>query len=180
MPIAFSVSKTLLDRMKNQLIRTALFSAAIFTLFLSCGKEKQAEYFIKFNVDGEQIEFKKAGFVVEPASDPDKIYIVIGGRSADNKDIFMVDVEVPKELQPATYDSETDVLVFSYGVSGAPSRYYSMYPFNGQPDPHFILTITSITETEIRGHFTGNYLADEYGNYSIVVPDGEFVAKLNE
>lgn len=171
--------KPKLNRMKNQLIRTVLVTVAIFTLFLSCGKEKQAEYYIKFKVDGKEVEFLKAGFVVEPASDPDKIYIVIGARSKDQKDIFMVDVEVPKEPQPATYDSENDVLIFSYGISGTPSKYYSMYPVGGQPDPHFMLTITSITETEIRGHFTGNHLADEDGN-SIVVPEGEFVAKLSE
>lgn len=172
--------------MKNQLIRTLLAAVVFSSLFLSCSKEKPAEYFIKFKVDGEEVEFKKAHFIVQPASDPDKIYIIIAGRSTDMKEVFIVDVEVPKEPGPATFDSETDMLEFGYGINGTPgtppipARYYTMWPISGEPDPHFTLTITAISETEIRGHFTGTYLATEDGTNTIAVPEGSFVAKLQE
>lgn len=165
--------------MKNQLIRTVLSAVVISALFLSCGKEKEADYFIRFKVDGQTIEFKKAGFVVEQSADPDKIYIIIGARSTDLKSIFTVDVEVPKELAPGTYDSENDMLALGYGVNGSPSMYYTMWPVSTDPDPHYVLTVTSISETEIRGHFTGNFLADEDGNIAALT-EGEFVAKLNQ
>src|SRR5262245_43201530 len=142
--------------MKNQLIRTVSMALVAAVVFLSCGKDKPTEYFIKFKVDGAEVKFQKAGFVVQQSMDPDKIYIVVAGRSDDQQNIFTVDVEVPKELAPGTYDSENDMLEFGYGVNGTPNRYYAMYPVTGQPNPHFTLTITSISETEIRGHFTGN------------------------
>lgn len=161
-----------------------LFSALLAGfLFISCNKDKPAEYFIKFKVGDEYIKFTKAGFSYGPTGDPDIYYVSIAGRSENKKDIFIVGVNLPSDPQPGTYDSENDLLEIGYGINAGANdgdtEYYTMYPVTGRPNPHFILTITSRTETEIRGSFTGNYLADEEENF-IEVTEGEFVAKLTE
>lgn len=165
-------------------MRTILAAVLASCLFLSCNKEKDTEYFIRFKVNGEWVYFAKAGFVIEDASNPGTEYISIAGRSKDLQTVFLIGAEMPADPQPGTYDTENDGLEFGYATNAGPGGsnetiYYTMYPVAGKPNPHFIMHITSISETEIRGNFTGNYLADEDENF-VEVTEGEFVVRIEE
>lgn len=148
-------------------------------LFQSCTKEKETTYDIKIKRNGEWKTFTRAGFIIEQTGDPNKIYLSVAGRSQDLKEIFILGVEVPVDPQPGTFNTENDMVELGYGFNGSPAMYYTMWPVASKPLPNFTLTITSISDTEVRGHFTGNYLADEEENF-IEVTEGEFVAKKTE
>jgi hypothetical protein len=53
---------------------------------------------------------------------------------------------------------------------------YGNYDVSSRPSSKFTITITSITDNEIRGTFTGNYLS-EYATENVQeVTEGEFAA----
>jgi hypothetical protein len=165
--------------MKNQFTSTLLTTLLISSFFLSCTKEKDAGYLIRIKRNGEWATFTKAGFIIEATSNPDLYYLTVAGRSTDMKEIFILGVEVPANPQPGTFDTENNKVEFGYGINGTPGIYYTMWPVTSKPNPNYTLTITSISENEVRGYFTGNYLADEDENF-IEVTEGEFVAKKTE
>jgi hypothetical protein len=168
--------------MKNQLTRTLLSALLILGLFQSCKKENNPQHFIKFKVDGEWITWTKAAYLLEETG-TDLYYLTVVGRSADLDNVFIVGVEVSGTLQPGTYDSQNDGLEFSYATGaaagGAATKMYYSQPGGGRPAPHFIVNITSVSENEIRGNFTGDYLAADDGAV-IEFTEGEFVAKTDE
>jgi len=165
-------------------MRTILAAVLASCLFMSCNKEKEARYFIRFKVNGEWVYFTSAGFLIQDSGNPDTRYISIAGRSKDLQTVFLIGGEMPADPQPGTYDTENDALEFGYATEAGPNNnnetvYYTMYPVAGKPNPHFVLHVTSMTETEIRGNFTGNYLADEEENF-VDVTEGEFVVRIEE
>jgi hypothetical protein len=51
---------------------------------------------------------------------------------------------------------------------------YEIESKSGQPDARYLVNITSITPTELRGTFTGNYLYDYFDDETLNVTEGEF------
>jgi hypothetical protein len=51
-----------------------------------------------------------------------------------------------------------------------------MYTVANRPESKFVITITSITDKEIKGTFTGNYLSDFITEEVQEVTEGEFSA----
>ena len=59
-------------------------------------------------------------------------------------------------------DANTATMKY-YDLSGTSSKY--------------IVNVTSITSTELRGTFTGNYLYDNFDQESLPITEGEFFVK---
>lgn len=81
-------------------------------------------------------------------------------------------------IPPGTYNTHDHYMPIDYYVeTGAGTTYYSdQYTY--QPYSVYSITLTSITETTIKGHFTGNFLAEDFNeDNTIAITEGEFVAK---
>ena len=56
-------------------------------------------------------------------------------------------------------------------------KYFDISDANGQPPSKYTVNVTSITATELRGSFTGNYLYDDFDQETRQITEGEFVVK---
>lgn len=122
-------------------------------------------------IDGVKQEFSMyvGGFPIDGSS----YGIVVIGKSGKPGDVapsFSVSLHVSVPLQAKTYMAGVDPIVGGYWYSHANTPRY-------QSSNDFSITITSITETEIKGSFSGK-VEDAIGDI-IDITDGAFFAKIH-
>jgi hypothetical protein len=168
--------------MKKSLLSCFLI-ATLCLLLASCKKgNNESDYYFKIKLNGNWVTYTDAYCELGPdMGDPSLIDFVVNGGN-DN------------ELMSVAIQSETGSIVpGSFNTSSVSPPYYMIIdywkispndiqvfgqsgPGNGN-DPFYTLNITSITATEIRGNFTGNYLYDSFEDESVIITEGEFVAQ---
>jgi hypothetical protein len=156
----------------------------------SCKKNDSDDtpaYYMKFKLAGNWITYKNAISNYGPdLSDPSLTDLVVNGD--DGKDVLSLAIQVNGSTIPSgTYDTDNSNYwaTIDWTVNGTNGpRVYDVDDAPTMPPSKYILKITSITETEIRGTFTGNYLYDYWANDPDDLTDamrqiteGEFVAK---
>lgn len=147
-----------------------LFLAAL--TFVSCKKEKAdtINYFMMAGIDGVKQEFSMNVGAFPIDGSPHGIVVI--GRSGNPGDVapsFSVSLNVSAPLQAKTYMAGVDTIVGGYWYSYANTLRY-------QSSNDFSITITSITETEIKGSFSGK-VEDAVGDI-IDITEGIFFAKI--
>ena len=67
-------------------------------------------------------------------------------------------------------------VVISYvsGANTANMKFYDIEDASGRTSSKYTITVTSITDTELRGTFTGNYLYNNSDDETIDITEGEF------
>ena len=164
--------------MKNYLAITGIVIICIF--FSSCKKSDNGPvYFFKANVDGNWVTYANAKFSITPNPSDSSIkdLQITAGTEQNNISIIMQSAvsyatgsfnttdSIPYRLSLSLFKDDGNYLKV-FGTAG---------PGTGT-QPYYIVTITYITPTEIRGTITGNYLYDIYDAETINVTEGEFVA----
>lgn len=171
--------------MKKQLLYAA-FAVLTITTF-SCKKDSDnPDYYLKMKVNGSWITYTTAIAENGPdLGDPSLHDLVVNGYSSDQKDIFSIAIQKNEPIGTGTYHTDNTTywsfVDWFVGSNTADFRVYEQDPAPNQPDSKFTINITSITDKEIRGNFTGNYLYDEWetvpNDVLRTVTEGEFVAK---
>ena len=167
--------------MKNYL---AILGIAVTTIFFASCKKSSSEpvYSFKTKIDGAWVTFADAKFTISPnTSDPSISDLLISaGTEQNNINIFMQSAvsysagsfnttdSIPYSMQISVFKDEANYLKV-FGTGG---------PATGT-QPYYVVNITSITSTEIRGTITGNFLYDNYDAESMNLTEGEFVAVKN-
>jgi len=165
--------------MKNYLAILGIVMTSMF--FASCKKSstEPVVYSFKTKIDGAWVTFSDAKFTISPnTADPAISDLLINaGTEQNNISIFIQSAvsyaagsfnttdSIPYSMQISLFKDENNYLKV-FGIAG---------PATGT-QPYYVVNITAITATEIRGTITGNYLYDNYDAESINLTEGEFVA----
>jgi hypothetical protein len=172
--------------------------SALFVLFLfliivttSCKKNSanSGKYYVTFKVNDTVIKWTKYIFVDISPDQADTSQITLDFNSTSNNmdTAFFIDLTIGgKTIPAATYAYSNNfndtVLYTDYNLgNNDPNKPdYDIEDVGGMPSPTFLLTITSITATEVRGTFTGNYLASYASGppVTLSITDGEFYAPI--
>lgn len=167
--------------MKNYL---AILGIVVISMFFASCKKSSNEpvYSFKTKIDGSWVTYSNAKFTISPnTSDPSISDLLISaGTELHNINIFMQSAvsysagsfnttdSIPYSMQISVFRDENNYLKV-FGTAG---------PATGT-QPYYVVNITSITATEIRGTITGNYLYNNYDVESMNLTEGEFVAVKN-
>jgi hypothetical protein len=81
-------------------------------------------------------------------------------------------------LSTGVYKSDDYFMPVFYIQSAPELRFYTQRDDGGSDDSKYSITITSITDKSISGHFTGNYLENTSEENDLVeITEGQFVAE---
>lgn len=106
----------------------------------------------------------------------------VTGNDDATKDIFDLSIQIDgNNFTTGTYDSDNGnyLVVISYAKDAgtANGKYYEINDAANQSPSRYLVNVTSITDKELRGSFTGNYLYDDFDGETLNITDGEFFVK---
>ena len=147
----------------------------------SCKKDSTSsnnDSYVKFKLNGNWVTYKGLGELGPDLGDTSKTDLGVDGYSDDKKSTFSISIQIDgSDLKTGTYSSDQYqqyYMIVDYLLNPDPStaKYYDITDAPNKDPSKYIVTITSITPTQIKGTFTGNYL---YDNFSSDDPDGGIV-----
>jgi hypothetical protein len=158
---------------KRTSIQILVFALLIVT-FGSCSKDDEPaenEYYVRFNANGEKIEFTVQGAVVAAFGQSGSQYnAVFTGYDANTN--ISLQVYDNKSIAPATFTGYTlSGSNFVGALIGYQDKTGTLYT-QGATNPNSIITITEITSAAVRGTFSGTVKAT--GKSDISITNGEF------
>ena len=159
-----------------------LILAAVCSIGLSsCSKSNSSSSrYLKAKINGNWVTFSPALSELGPdLGDPSKIDLGVTANNAAGTEIFDFTIQSDNQIGVGTYASDDSryyvVMDYMKNANTDPID-YGNYDVSSRPSSKFTITITSITDNEIRGTFTGNYLS-EYATENVQeVTEGEFAA----
>lgn len=163
-------------------IRTLLFAFTLLSLVTGCKKntdKTEDGYYLKFKVDGNWVTWTNAlAELGKDLDDDTKTNFSLQGTSADMKQSFGISFQVDgTSIGTGTYSSSDYFMPIDYSVTnGGTTTWYS--DKDGLEPSVYKVTLNNITETTIKGSFTGNFLADDSAEEkTIAITEGEFYLK---
>ena len=129
-------------------------------------------------MNGNWVTFKGMGELGPDLGDNTKTDLGVTGNSTDGKQMFDIAIQLDGTSFPqGQYDSEvyTPYYVtvdFMLMPTSTDIKHYQIEDALNREPSKYIVNITSITSTEIKGTFTGNYL---YSSFDSDDPDGGIV-----
>ena len=172
----------------RQILNLLLFSP--FLCFQACKKNDAPppviKYEMTFKKDGVKDTLLPSYCTLRPnPSTPSKTDFMLMAESADQSIMFGIAIQVDGNIIPGVYETVNgsgyypvvadyflnfgQVTEKDYGIDNAP----------GKPYGTFKVTITHIDDKLIKGTFSCNYLYERTYDESIVITEGNFVAKRN-
>lgn len=163
----------------------------LIIVFASCKKDSSPsnnDSYIKFKLNGNWVTYKALGELGPDLGDATKTDIGIDGYSDDKKNGFSISIQIDgSDFKTGTYSSDQYpeyYMIVDYLLNPDPStaKYYDITDAPSKDPSKYIVTITSITPTQIKGTFTGNYLYDDSNSTDpdggiMNITEGEFQVK---
>lgn len=160
--------------------------AFIFLLSITGCKKKDViqtpAYEVVFKNNATKESFTPLYASIQPNNSmPGKTDFMFVARSSDNKNHFAITIQVNGNFQPGTYESNntnyTVIADYFKNVGETNERDYTIDHSPLMPNCSFVVNVTSIDATQIKGSFTGNYLYDRSYDESIAISEGSFCLK---
>jgi len=162
-----------------------IFFTVYVLLLASTGCKKNnnnvpiSQYYLKIKIEGNWVTWKNSLAEIGPDLDnPTKTNFSFQGASDDNKEGFGMSLQVNgSSITNVTYSSDDYIMPGEYTINenGSTTRY--QLSDNG-PFSKYTITITSITATEVKGNFAGNFFVNTAINtQTIAITEGEFFLK---
>jgi hypothetical protein len=152
-------------------------------LFLiSCGKDDD-DYFVKLKINGNWVTWKTvAGELGPDLATPSKTDLGVTANDDALSQVFDISIQVDgPDFNTGTYVSDNlnywVVIDYVSGANTSNMKFYNISDAPTGPGSLYTVNITSITDTELRGTFTGNYLYNHADDESIQITEGEFKVK---
>ena len=152
-------------------------------LFLiSCGKDND-DYFVKLKINGNWVTWKTvAGELGPDLANSSKTDLGVTANDDAMTQVFDISIQVDgSNFNTGTYDSDNlnywVVVNYLSGANTANLKFYDISDAPTGPGSKYLVNVTSITDTELRGTFTGNYLYNHSDDESIQITEGEFKVK---
>jgi hypothetical protein len=169
--------------MKPRITRAAIAVLVISFLFIGCKKSSDSKYYVKFNLNGNWITMKNVlGEIGPDLADPDLFDFGVNGNSDDQKEIFSISLQTGADHFETgkVYASDDYFMPIDYtkDVNSSNTLYYSNSDAaDGLGTPYFTITFTMISDKEVKGTFTGNYLKEVFNDEVVTLSGGEFFAR---
>ncbi len=164
-------------------IPVRLLTCALISLLLfSCKKEKKDRpyYHFSFKLNGNWTTWSQGVADIKPDElDNSKTNLILNATSDDQKEIFDINIQTDgpdfNAIQYTT-DNPAYITYISYVKQSATDiEFYAVETAAGRDESVYQVNITSITDTEVRGTFTGNYLYENHVDQTASIKEGEFV-----
>jgi hypothetical protein len=157
-------------------------------LLFSCKKDsgsKNSGYYVKYKLDGVLVTNTRANYSwIQPNNTiSNMVDFQMYSNTNDNNHGLGITVQRLGGVTTGTYDSESSayIVIADYfkNQGNTDERDFSIQSESGMPASSFTVTLTEITDSYIKGTFTGNYLHDPGYNESVQLTDGEFFVRRN-
>lgn len=169
--------------MRFKRTRAIMFLLTVLA-FISCKKDSSGtnsntDYYVKFKMNGNWVTWKTvAGELGPDLADASKTDFGVTANDDAQKNVLDLSVQVDgSTFNTGSYDSDNGnywvVISFLKDANTATMKYYDLSGTSSK----YIVNVTSITSTELRGTFTGNYLYDNFDQESLPITEGEFFVK---
>ena len=161
----------------------ALAISALTIVFISCKKNSDHDYYVKLKINGNWITWKTvAGELGPDLGDPSKTDFGVTANNDNSTDIFDISVQVDgSSFNTGSYASDNNsyLVLVSYAkdVTSPSGKFYDIIDAPTGPPSKYTINVSSITSTELRGSFTGNYLTEFISGETLNVTEGEFFVK---
>lgn len=167
---------------------TSLYLLIICSLcfsIVSCKKDsakenEDSEYYVKFKMDGTWITWTNGLAELGPDLDDNtKTNFSFIGHNPGGSEMFGISFQVDgSAISQGTYSSDDYYMPIDYTTgSGNNMKWYSMQT-NQAPYSSYTVTLSAITNTTIKGNFTGNFLVnDSDENDKVSITEGDFFLK---
>lgn len=168
-----------------------LLLAFFIIAIVSCKKNSpnNGKYYVTFKVNDTLINWTKYIFVDIGPDQADTSQLTLDFNSTSNNmdTAFFIDLTIGGKTIPAStyiyshnYNDTVLYTDYNLGNNDPTKPDFDIEDVGGMPPPTFSLTITSITSTEVKGTFTGNYLASYASGppVTLSITDGEFYAPI--
>lgn len=176
--------------MKIKFFHRLLLLSLVFVAF-SCKKDSNStssgsDSYVKIKMNGNWITYKGLGELGPDLDDNTKIDLTISGASTDNKDNFSISIQLDGNNFPTgTYSSDETQYWMPIDFmtdTGSSLKDYDISDAMGMDPSKYTVNITSITSSEIKGTFTGNYLFSSFNDTDpdggiVYITEGEFKVK---
>jgi hypothetical protein len=175
--------------MHKELTVLMKISRSIFTvlataiLFLSCKKDSglsnaESGYYLKFKMKDQWILWRVV--TSDIATDPDnegENDLVIAGQADDNSAALQLRIQMNggAPITAGDYSSDDRHMPILYLKLTPEFQAYSIGSATGMENAKYVVTISSITDSTVSGHFSGNYLENKLVPDDIVqITEGQF------
>lgn len=158
----------------------------------SCKKDSTPsdnDSYVKFKLNGNWVTYKALGEIGPDLGDATKTDIGVDGYSDDKKNAFSISIQIDgSDFKTGTYLSDQYpqyyvIVDFTSNPDPSTDKYYEISNAIDNNPSKYIVNITSITPTQIKGTFTGNYLYDSFHDDNdpdggiVYITEGEFQVK---
>ncbi len=157
-----------------------LLLAAFFGL-TGCKKDTTDPegYFLKLKINANEVTWKSVLTELGPdLADNTKYNFGLTGTSPDTKQTFSLDFQVKSgTITTGSYSSRNYFMPVDYIDESNGMKWFSMQE-NKEPYSVYTITISSITETAIKGTFEGNFLVNDLDETEkAAITEGSFSAR---
>jgi hypothetical protein len=165
--------------MKNNIL--LILAATLSIGFSSCSKSNSSSSsYLKAKINGNWVTFNAAlSDLGEDLGDPSKIDLGVSATNSAGTELLDFAIQSDNQIGVGTYASDDSrywvTMSYSKNINTDPID-YELEDVSNRPSSKYTITITSITDKEIRGTFTGNYLSEFITEDVQEVTEGEFVA----
>ena len=157
----------------------------VFFSFFSCKKNSTGTdgYYVKLKINGNWVTWKTvAGELGPDFANPAKTDLGVTGNDDAMKDVFDISIQIDgSNFTTGSYVSDnvnyTVFISYAKDAGAANSHFYDIANISNQPDSKYTVNVTSITNTELRGTFTGNYLSEFITDETLNLTEGEFFVR---
>ncbi|HET7116604.1 MAG TPA: hypothetical protein VFI29_08945 [Hanamia sp.] len=177
--------------MKKNTIRNLVFLVFVI-IVASCKKDATSsdnDSYVKFKLNGNWVTYKGLGELGPDLGDASKTDLGVNGYSDDKKSSFSISIQIDgSDFKTGTYSSDQYlqyymIVDFTSNPDPSTAKYYEISDAIDNNPSKYIVNITSITPTQIKGTFTGNYLYDSFHDDNdpdggiVYITEGQFQVK---
>ena len=162
-------------------MKKGVLTLLIALLFLAgCKKDNDVpDYYVKLKINGNWVTWKTvAGELGPDLANATKTDFGVTANDDASSQVFDLSIQVDgPNFNTGTYTSDNlnywVVISYVSGANTANMKFYSIGDAPNRPSSKYTINVTSITATELRGTFTGNYLTN-IDDETIDITEGEF------
>ena len=151
--------------------------------FFSCKKNSESNYYVKLKINGNWVTWKTVvGELGPDLADASKTDFGVTANNDAMTDVFDISIQVDgSTFNTGSYDSDNSnywvVVSYAKGAGTGGAKYYDIADAANHPVSRFLVNVTSITDKDLRGSFTGNYLYDDFDGEVLDITEGEFFVR---
>ena len=161
--------------------KSVLTLLIVLLILAGCKKDSNdSDYYAKLKINGNWVTWKTAAGELGPdLANPAKTDFGVTANDDALQTIFDFTIQIDgANFNTGTYSTDNlnywVVVNYMTNANTANMKLYDVADATGRPASKYVINVSSITSTELRGTFTGNYLYDQTNDQTVDITEGEF------